>query len=371
MAQSIEEQMLVAMELFHYSYRFRERLFALILENDECFDEILSDLRVLQSSHVRVIICSTYSETVERRISALNQTGFNFKILRISAREALTAPQVETLKPSRPNNSMPVVLIDDAERTGFPPSAFDDAALSIAHHLNADKVFFLSDISGLEVDGVHRSHPSESEIKELLSTQKNLNIGAESLRFLHERRQELALEVVVLEGKSGSLFREIFTHRGVGTLFTGDFPNECRNAEKSDIRDIALLMKPAVNRGALLPVGEEDILRDLCNYFVYTVNGEIVASAKLTEYDNGCELAKFCTLPRYQGKGRAKKLAEKMISSAAEKKKKYVFALSVEPKMKEFFLGLGFREVTRESLPDEWRKHYNFDRPSQGFKLLL
>ena len=44
---------------------------------------------------------------------------------------------------------------------------------------------------------------------------------------------------------------------------------------------------------------------------------------------------------------------------------------SIEPKMWQFFLGLGFVEIDRATLPEEWQKGYDLSRPSKGFRLDL
>ncbi len=51
--------------------------------------------------------------------------------------------------------------------------------------------------------------------------------------------------------------------------------------------------------------------------------------------------------------------------------KKFVFSLSIEPKMWQFFLGLGFVETDRATLPEEWQKGYDLSRESKGFRLDL
>jgi amino-acid N-acetyltransferase len=128
-------------------------------------------------------------------------------------------------------------------------------------------------------------------------------------------------------------------------------------------------MKPYIQSGTILPVTEDDIAKEVQDYYVYSVNNSIVATAKLNHYDSAVELAKFCTLPRYQGKGRARELAQKMIQYAKEAGKEMIFALTIEPKMVEFFKSLGFEECDRSSLPESWQKQYDMERSSKAFKI--
>jgi len=49
----------------------------------------------------------------------------------------------------------------------------------------------------------------------------------------------------------------------------------------------------------------------------------------------------------------------------------YVFALSINEKMWTFFKNLGFSEVERKELPQQWQNQYDFSRPSRAFRLVL
>ena len=74
---------------------------------------------------------------------------------------------------------------------------------------------------------------------------------------------------------------------------------------------------------------------------------------------------------RYQGKGRARELAQKMIQYAKDAEKEMIFALTIEPKMVEFFKSLGFDECDRKSLPESWQKKYDLQRSSKAFKIKI
>jgi amino-acid N-acetyltransferase len=238
-------------------------------------------------------------------------------------------------------------------------------------HLTVDKIFYLSKLSGLRVDRQFVSHTTPDEISRMLTARHHLNINPQRLEHLAEQNRRHGCEIVLLKGKRGNLFQEIFTHRGKGTLLTSDYPNVIRPGRLSDVMDITLLMKPYIRSGSILPVSEDQLAAEIAAYFVYTVNNSIVAVARLKDYGEAAELAKFCTLPRYQGKGRARELAERMIETARNQRKTYIFALSIEPRMFMFFRNLGFQTVEREQLPAEWRRQYDLNRPSRAFRLKI
>jgi amino-acid N-acetyltransferase len=112
---------------------------------------------------------------------------------------------------------------------------------------------------------------------------------------------------------------------------------------------------------------EEALLSVIRSFTVYSVNGQIVAAAALITYGDSCELAKLCTLPRFQARGRARALVRAILESAKESGMRSVFALTVHSYVGEFFERLGFKAVPREELPEEWRAGYDFSRDSKAY----
>jgi N-acetylglutamate synthase-like GNAT family acetyltransferase len=378
---AVESQMLNALELFHYESRFRERVFVIALEEEIPLEAILSDLRVIQASDIQIILFCRQTVSMAENLAELNQRGYKFRHYKHPLGKDITKTFNNVIRRDLTQGAIPLIALEGQVDDSDPKKplstraetakAFALQALDTAQDFAARKVFFLSSFRGLEVDGVLQSHPSEREIHSFLEGNSSINIGKEQLAFIQEQFVDRGIEIVLLEGRSGNLFLEIFSHLGKGTLFTEDYPNVTRRAVLADVTDIALLMKPGVASGVILPVSESDLAETIDTYFVYTVNGAIVAAARLADYGEASELAKFSTLPRFQGKGRARQLAIEMIDAARIVGKTYVFALSIETKMWQFFEGLGFREVPRETLPDQWKSKYDFSRPSKSFRLDL
>jgi amino-acid N-acetyltransferase len=163
----------------------------------------------------------------------------------------------------------------------------------------------------------------------------------------------------------------VFTHSGSGTLFTLEYPNILRAATESDVREIMAIMQPYVAEGALKPVTEEELLRSIRTFMVYSVNGQIVCAAALRSYGDSVELAKLCTLPRFQARGRARALVLALVEEARKQGKRMIFALTVQPYVGEFFERLGFKPIERELLPEQWRQGYDFSRPSKAYNMQL
>jgi len=239
--------------------------------------------------------------------------------------------------------------------------------MNLTNQLKATKFYYLGDEPGLLVGEKLKPNCTNDELDEFLAGGAEFNLKRPFLEFISKRVED-ELDFVVLSCQMGSLYQEIFTHYGAGTMFSDKEVSKLRKARPEDTMDIFWLMKPYIANGLLLPVTDDEILAAIESYFVLSVDNAIVACAKLTDFGNACEFAKLCALPRYRGRGRARSLVSRLIKNAAARKKEYVFALSVSEVVGELFKELGFREISRESLPESWKAHYDFNRPSKAYR---
>jgi len=357
--------MLNALELFHYADKFRSHLFAVVLEDCSAIEELMLDIHMLNASHIRTLIIHPTSQEAIDTFALWQQRGFPFRHYPNMAPQQVHEGNdffIDT-------TSVPVCELN--LESCKEPYGLTRAALLIAENVGADKIFFLGRERGLFMGDKFLSHLHPEVLGKHLQEKNSFNIETDKLDLLMQASVRTGVEVVLVNSDMGSLFEEIFTHRGSGTLLTSDYPNIIRLGQKSDLRDLFMLIKHEMLAGSILPLSEETLADNINDYFVFTVNGSIVAAATLIDYGHAAELAKFCTLPRYQGKGRAMQLAKNMIEKATEEKKEYVFALSINEKMWTFFKNLGFSEVDRKVLPQQWQNQYDFSRPSRAFRLIL
>lgn len=371
MSPSIEIQMLSALEFFHYSHQFQNRLFILVLEDDVSLKNLITDLRVIHASHIQMILLCKDHMRLKEILDVWKLRGCPFEYFHMDSMDALTVEYTGRLEKEIQKGNIPVIGMSDDTEDKNMSAILDHFSMEMVSRVTADKVFFLSHTDGLYIDDLFVSHLTPQEATKYLDKPSKINIGVERLRYFVQHNLESGVEIVLLEGQSGCLFQEIFTHRGKGSLLTSDYPNTIRKGELADVLDVSLLMKPYIQSGRILPVTEDEIAKTIQDYYVYTVNNSIVASAKLTHYGLAVELAKFCTLPRYQGKGRARELAEKMVQHVKNAGKEMIFALTIEPKMFEFFKSLGFEECDRSRLPKSWQEKYDMQRSSKSFMLKI
>ncbi len=173
--------------------------------------------------------------------------------------------------------------------------------------------------------------------------------------------------VVVLPARAGCLFEELFTHHGAGVLVGDALPEEIREAGPADSADVELLLKADIERGLIRPATDAELRRTIEQHLVYTIDGVVVATARLVPWGEAAELSRFGTLPRYRGRGRARRLAEALMERARRAGHEQLFALSTDARMWRFFESLGFIETPRERLPEVWRRDYDLERPSRGY----
>ncbi len=351
----IDTAMLNALEMLHYAKRFRGQRFALVLGPAISFEAILMDIRLLDAAGIEATVFCNDSPALRSAVETATERGTNLRFASDLSRWPLSRPTAIQVIGLRPKET----LLEYLESHGI---------FQVCEDAGVRKVFLVSEAEGLIVGGRLQSHPTTGELANILDNPEayNLNIPLSLLSALCECLKASSLELVILGAMKGSLYQEIFTHQGCGTLFSQDYPNVIRKAVREDTHRISLLMKPAVEDRLVLPLSEDEIANSVEHYSVYTVNGEIVAAARLTEYGSMAEMGKFSTLPRFRGRGRAQELAVHLLEEARQQGREAVFALSTNPKMWEFFERLGFSHIDRSELPVEWARNYDFNRKSQA-----
>ena len=131
-----------------------------------------------------------------------------------------------------------------------------------------------------------------------------------------------------------------------------------RPARGTDVRALAELIAPFVERKVLLPRTIDELALLLPNYFVAEDAGQIIGCAALEIYSAKlAELRSLVVAPGYQGRGVGKKLVEACVSKAREENVLEVMAITSS---EEFFRTCGF-DFT---LPGEKKALFLQTRPS-------
>ena len=361
-----EKRMLDCIEMLNYSSKYTGTTFIIGVMMDANIHNLIYDLRVLQLSGINthMIISAEMPDFTE----AYNELSLLFSQI----------IEVETSDESAIINLFQNKTLPESDFLLICKSVNKDYdllrnAFELSREKNIKRVMFIGSPEKrfIEINGKISYHIHSHTLDDILQQKSQCSLSYDSLELIRKNFEESLTDVVFLNSETGALFREIFTYRGHGTLISNSDQNVVRTATEGDIVDIMMIMRPDIISGDILPISIRNLKRLLSSFQVYCIGQSIVAFCAVIDYGDGCELSKFCTLPRFRGKGRAKELALKLIDKAKEQNKKYVFALSVSKKMALFFISLGFVEINRNELPPEWKKDYDFNRPSKAFLKIL
>jgi len=366
-----------ALELAHYAERFRGALFVVSLPNVEAFRDLMLDIKVLTGYHIRVLLTVPDPEhLLEEAVLHANKRGSRFHLslateLLDDENQATSDLDFDRLQKKLSKGETPIIAL---HTPGTPVQTNQHLhpvlglARSIATKLDARKLF----LAGAPVQSLRNaSRRSHVLLRELSSMKNNLTAGDSSAEWLDFAEETLTKntvpDLILFEGRPGELYQETFTHDGAGLLFNDNQSEQIRNATVGDVMDIALLLRPEIESGRILPVSENQIERDISAYWVFEINGLLAGLARLRPFGDWAELSQFATLSRYRGKGRARDLAIQLEQEAKLEGFTRVFALSIDSRMWDFFTGLGFQETPRETLPVQWLENYDLSRPSRAF----
>ncbi len=164
-----------------------------------------------------------------------------------------------------------------------------------------------------------------------------------------------------------SVYEELFSFTGTGTLFTRAAYGSVKPIALEDFEEAEAMIKRGQNEGLLLARTDEEIARILPSCFGYRVADEHLAGicSLLTEPYRGeraGELTALYTLTRFQGEGVGVELVREVLKEARARKLRYVFACTSEERAARFFQRLKFRRVSPADVPAAKWRDYNRDR---------
>jgi len=238
-------------------------------------------------------------------------------------------------------------------------------AQELASRLDVFKLVLLARDGGLtEADGHRDSFVQMSQINGLARRERS------RLRRVILRAAKRALEDGVNSVNltaPRSVYEELFSFTGTGTLFTRAAYGSVKPIALEDFEEAEAMIKRGQNEGLLLARTDEEIARILPSCFGYRVADEHLAGicSLLTEpyhRERAGELTALYTLTRFQGEGVGIDLVREVLKEARARKLKYVFACTSEEHAARFFKRLKFRPVSPADVPAAKWRDYNRDR---------
>jgi amino-acid N-acetyltransferase len=171
--------------------------------------------------------------------------------------------------------------------------------------------------------------------------------------------------VHIVDGReNGILLEEIFSVSGRGTmLFANLYTNICP-ATVEDVPEIIRLIQPFIQQSLLVQRTPEVIAEGVERWVVYKVDDAIRGCAALTPYDaESGEIEALVVDEDHRSGGAGGRIVSFLLDRAQRLGLKRVFALTTQAS--DFFMALGFREVSSDALPQAKRTRYNRARNSR------
>ena len=345
-----------ALELAHYARRLRGQRFVVALGGTLKLGDFLLDLKLLGAYGLEaVMVVPAAAGHATPLLEEISEEGVPFERVEVDGDSAGGARVlVDTVLASLGRGRVPVVVARDPASDARPGPA-KRLARRIARAIGARRLL-------LAVQG-----DVDTERQGQMTVAEAAAVGGPLWDFVVSSVQAGIPGVVVLPGRAGCLFEELFTHHGAGVLVGDALVEEIRAAGPADTADVELLLKADIERGLIRPASDAELRRTIHQHLVYTIDGVVVATARLVPWGASAELSRFGTLPRYRGRGRARQLAEALLARAHDSGYAEVFALSTDERMWRFFESLGFCSVERDALPTAWLDGYDIARPSRAY----
>ena len=246
----------------------------------------------------------------------------------------------------------------------------EDVATAAAIQLQADKLIYLIDGSGLQLD-------DETLVREL-----NLKEAESYLAEKPELPEAIAKSLfsvifacsngvnrahLISRHVDGSLLMELFTRDGIGTLVSGETFEDIRQATIDDVGGVLELIEPLEQEGVLVRRERERLEMEIEQFTVIERDGTIIACAALYPFsEEGCaELACFAVHPAYRKQGRGDDLLEYIERQARGMDIGRLFVLTT--RTAHWFQERGFKAATLKELPMSRQELYNYQRRSKVF----
>ena len=266
---------------------------------------------------------------------------------------------------------------------GFSPTgeafnlAREEVATRVASELKADKLLFLTEVSGirtkpLEPEG--EDNPIDTELplaaaRQLLAqlppAQQPTDMGFYLQHCIRACEHGVDRSHILPFARDGALLLEIYVHDGIGTMVVDEKLEEMREATIDDVGGILQLIEPFERDGTLVKRDRTEIERDISAYTVIEHDGVIFGCAALYPYPeaNTAEMAAVTVSPNSQGTGDGEKLLKRIEQRARLLGLASIFVLTT--RTMHWFIKRGFQPVAPDWLPEARKRKYNWDRKSQ------
>jgi amino-acid N-acetyltransferase len=402
--------------ILQYVPRFRDKVFVLSVDgaiiSEENFATILTDVAVLRSLNVRVVLVHgagaqikvlaelqgttpsnidgtgvTDAATLQLALTAANRLshevleGLAAHDLRAACTNAITAhpmgiiqgvDRLYTGKVERVDTELLQTLLTQNILPVVPPLGFDgdgrtyrvnsdSVAVAVAEALKATKLIFITTIDGLWREG--------QLIRQILSADLDVFLGAKDTfpgEILSKAKHaSIACKlgvprVHIINGRiDEALLAELFSNEGIGTLIYANEYQQIRKALKKDVRSILQLTKNSVQSEELVKRTRATLEKQIADFYIFEIDKHPVGCIALHVYPEQSkgELACLYVRPSHENQGIGRKLMQFAENRAQELGLTELVTLSTQA-FTYFQSKAGFSEGKAEDLPPSRREKY-------------
>ena len=263
---------------------------------------------------------------------------------------------------------------------GFSPTGeafnltMEDVATSTAIALQADKLLFITEVSGIHEDLADPTSAIDTELaladaERLLASLPRPTQPTDPAFYLQHCvracRGGVERSHILPFAMDGALLMEVFTHDGIGTMVVDEKLESLREATSDDIGGVLQLIEPFERDGTLVKRDRTEIERDIGHYTVIEHDGVIFGCAALYPYPEGrtAEMAALTVSPNVQGQGDGERILKRIEQRARAQGFDSIFVLTT--RTMHWFIKRGFASVDPDWLPEARKRKYNWDRRSQ------
>lgn len=246
----------------------------------------------------------------------------------------------------------------------------EDVATHAAIALKAEKLIFMMDAPGVT--------DSKGRLLKELTARDALKL----MKAASERSPDVAFFLpyavracqggvgrahLISRHVDGAIIQELFTREGIGTMVTPIPVELTRQATIDDVGGVLSLIEPLEEEGVLVRRSRELLEMEIERFFILEHDGITIGCAALYDFpaDKTGELACLAVHPDYRDAGRGAALLEHVEAAARKKKLKKLFVLTTQTA--HWFVERGFTEEDVDTLPQQKKALYNYQRKSKVF----
>lgn len=243
--------------------------------------------------------------------------------------------------------------------------ALEDVATQTAISLNADKLITFTEDEGLlDHNGQLIRSCSVHTVKGLLDEQGD-HVRQLLLRAIIQCGENSVERCHCVSYQSETaLLQELFTRDGAGTLVAKDYKEQIATASIEDVGGILELIQPLEKEGILVKRSRKLLEMEIDRFIVLKKEDVIIACAALYPYPEAKvgELACVVIHPDYRNGNRGERLITAVEAFAKRQKLEQLFVLTTVSA--HWFREQGFVESTVDTLPEQKKELYNYQRKS-------